>query len=127
MKVFCTYLCNFRERKDYYISLMPYGITTIASFLQSQRHEVILANLSSYGYMKGAELTLQHAPDVVAVSVFSYNRDESFRYIRELKKRNPGIIIIAGGHHPTFLHDEIITRYPEIDFIIKGEGEAAIA
>ena len=126
MKIICTYLCNYSDRKDYYISLMPCGLTTIASSLESHNHEVILANFSAYGYKKGVEMTLSHEPGAVAVSIFSYNRDESFKYIRELKKRSPGIIIIAGGHHPTFLHDEIARRYPEIDFIIRGEGESAI-
>lgn len=127
MKIICVYLCNYSDRNDYYISLMPYGITSIAAHLESQGFDVTLANLSSYGYKKAADLTLGINPDVAAVSIFSFNRSESFRYIRELKKRNPAITIIAGGQHPTFLCDEIAKRYPEIDHIITGEGEHAIS
>lgn len=127
MKVICAYLCNYSDRNDYYISLMPHGITSIASYLESLGFDVILANFSSYGYKKAVQLTLEQGADTVTVSIFSFNRDESFKYIRELKKRNPAITIITGGQHPTFLHDEIALRYPEIDYIIKGEGELAIA
>lgn len=126
MKITCTYLCNYADRDDYYLSLMPYGITSIASFLEKSGHEVTLANLSSFGYSKGAELTIKDNPDAVAVSIFSFNRTESFKYIKELKKLNSRIVIIAGGQHPTFLSEQIISRYPEIDFIIKGEGEYSL-
>lgn len=126
MKIFCTYLCDYTDRNDYYLSLMPYGITSIAAFLEKEGHEIILANLSSYGYFKGAELTNKYKPEVVAISIFSFNRIESFKYIQQLKKINKSLIIIAGGQHPTFLHDEILSRYPAIDFIIQGEGEYSI-
>jgi len=105
---------------------MPFGITSIAAFLEKEGHEVTLANLSSYGYKKGAELTISSKPDAVAVSIFSFNRTESFKYIKELKKKNNKIIIIAGGQHPTFLSDQIKSRYPEINFLIKGEGEYSV-
>ena len=126
MKIFCVYICDYKDRNDYFLSLMPYGITSIAAFLEKEGYIVTLANLSSYGYSKGVELTLNEKPDAVAISIFSFNRTESFRYIKELKKRNNRIIIIAGGQHPTFLSDLIISRYPEIDFIIKGEGEDSL-
>ncbi len=126
MKIFCVYLCDYNDRNDYYMSLMPYGITSIAAFLEKCGHDVTLANLSSYGFSKGAALTLKNAPDVVAVSIFSFNRTESFKYIKELKKKNSKLKIIAGGQHPTFLSEQIQLRYPEIDFIIRGEGELAI-
>ena len=126
MKVICAYLCNYSDRNDYYISLMPYGITCIAAYLESKGFEVVLANFSSCGYKKAVELTLAQDADVAAVSIFSFNHHESFKYIRELKKRNPDILIIAGGQHPTFLYDQIADRYPEINHIITGEGELAI-
>jgi len=126
MKIACIYLCDFKDRKDYYLSLMPYGITSIASFLENEGHEVILANLSSYGYKKAAEIIINLKPDAVAISIFSFNRTDSFKFIKELKKLNKSIIIIIGGQHPTFLYDEILTRFPEIDFIITGEGEYSI-
>ncbi len=126
MKIFAVYLCDYKDRNDYYLSLMPYGITTIASYLEQEGHEVTLANLSSFGYLKAVELTIAEKPHAVAVSIFSFNRTESFKYIRELKKRNKNIVIVAGGQHPTFLADQIMSHYPEIDFLVKGEGEYSI-
>jgi anaerobic magnesium-protoporphyrin IX monomethyl ester cyclase len=127
MKIVCTYLCDHRDRNDYFLSLMPVGVPSIAVYLERENHTVILANLSQQGAIKGAEVILKKKPDAVAVSIFSFNRTESFRLIRELKRKNKNLIIIAGGQHPTFLHEQILSEYPEIDYIVKGEGEAAIA
>ncbi len=127
MKVVCAYLCEFRDRDDYFISLMPTGAPSIASYLEREGHDVILANLSQYGAVKGAEAALKYNPDAVSVSIFSFNRNESLKFIRELKKRKKDLIVIAGGQHPTFLHDQLFDITPEIDFIVQGEGEIAVS
>ncbi|MHB8910943.1 MAG: B12-binding domain-containing radical SAM protein [Syntrophales bacterium] len=127
MKIACSYLCDYRDRNDYFLSLMPWGISSIAVYLEQENHTVILANLSQHGAIKGADVILKEKPDAVAVSIFSFNRTESFRLIRELKRKNKNLIIIAGGQHPTFLHERILSEYPEIDYIVRGEGEAATA
>ncbi|MCE5265040.1 MAG: cobalamin-dependent protein [Deltaproteobacteria bacterium] len=127
MKIACSYLCDYRDRNDYFLSLMPWGISSIAAYLERENHTVILANLSQHGAIKGAEIILKEKPDAVAVSIFSFNRTESFQLIRELKRKNRNLIIIAGGQHPTFLHEQILSEYPEIDYIVRGEGEAATA
>ena len=116
-------MCEYKDRDDYFMSLMPHGITSIAALLDKKGYDVVLANLSGYGWDKGVEKTLEEKPQAAIVSIFSFNRTESLKYIRELKKRDPEIILIAGGQHPTFLSEELMELYPEIDFIIKGEGE----
>lgn len=126
MKILCVYLCDFIDRDDYYLSLMPVGIVSIASFLEDEGHEVILANFSGYGYLKAAIETASIGPDAVAISIFSFNRTESLKYITELKRRYKRAVIIAGGQHPTFLAEQLISRYSEIDFIVSGEGENSI-
>lgn len=127
MKIVCAYLCEYRDKDDYYISLMPSGVPSIASFLEREGHNVILANLSESGAANGAEIIMREQPDAVAVSIFSFNRHESLKFIKELKKRNKDLIIIAGGQHPTFLHEQILKHCPEIDFIVRGEGETAVS
>ncbi len=127
MRVVCAYLCEFRDREDYFISLMPSGVPSIAAYLERDGHTVVLANLSQHGAVKGSEIITQQNPDAVTVSIFSFNRHESFRLITELKKRKKNLIIIAGGQHPTFLHKQIHSLHPEIDFIIRGEGEIAVS
>jgi anaerobic magnesium-protoporphyrin IX monomethyl ester cyclase len=40
-----------------------------------------------------------------------------------LKQAVPQLVIVYGGVHPTYQWDEILHDHPEIDIIVRGEGE----
>lgn len=46
--------------------------------------------------------------------------------IKALKKQLPQTLIIYGGVYPTFAFRHIMHSLPEVDFIVRGEGEAVI-
>jgi anaerobic magnesium-protoporphyrin IX monomethyl ester cyclase len=46
---------------------------------------------------------------------------------RAFKQHDPEIVTIFGGHHATAQDDIILQRHPEVDFIIRGEGEIALS
>lgn len=128
MKVLLCYICPAEGKDDYYMSLVPYGLFSAAAFLDSLNlHEVILCNYSSAGPERAAVHAAREKPDVIGVSVFTFNRSTSLHFIRKIKKLLPSVKIVAGGHHASFLADEILRRYPEIDLIIQGEGEKILA
>ncbi len=127
MKVLLAYLCHYRDRHDYHISLMPVGLVSIAAYLEKLGHEVILANYSRTGHRKAIREIYAHNPSVLGVSIFTHNRIDSMKLIQGIKKRLPKCVIVAGGPHITFLTDEYLRQYREIDFIIRGEGELAFA
>ncbi len=61
--------------------------------------------------------------DIIAFSCYIWNI-EKVLYIAEcLKKVNPNLIIILGGHEVSHDSKEILRDNPWIDFIIRGEGE----
>lgn len=125
MKILLAYLCHYEDRNDYYISLLPVGLVSIAAYLQSMGYEVILANFSKIGYRKALKDIHAIKPDVLGVSVFTHNRVDSIKLIQGVKKDLPKCKIVVGGPHVTFLTDEYLKRYSEIDYIIRGEGERA--
>lgn len=125
MKILLAYICEYHSRNDYYQSLLPCGLPSIAAAAESAGHEVTLANYSQYGYKKAADDILKRKPGLVGLSLFSYNRIETIKLIKELKKRDPRIVIAVGGHHATLLSGQLAARVPEIDHIITGEGETA--
>jgi len=57
-------------------------------------------------------------PDVIGVSVYIWNRVQSFQLIEILKKQNPCLNIIVGGPEVSF-EDELVDDY----FVVGGEGE----
>jgi hypothetical protein len=65
------------------------------------------------------------APDVLAVSVYLFNRTFVARLLRRFRILRPECVIIGGG--PEFLgsNEDVIMRDAWCDVIIRGEGEIA--
>lgn len=59
---------------------------------------------------------------VFAITCYTDNRENVIQLAEDIKKIRPSSTIILGGHHPTFLAEEMLTNY-DIDIIIRGEGE----
>jgi radical SAM superfamily enzyme YgiQ (UPF0313 family) len=59
------------------------------------------------------------SPDVVAISFMSYDRRLAFMAARISKKM--GLPVIAGGVHPTFLPDDVVST-GLFDVIVAGDG-----
>ena len=127
MKVLLAYLCHYKDRHDYFMSKMPVGIVSIAAYLEKQRFNVTLANFSQMGYRKALHEISQIKPAVLGLSLFTHNRIDTLKLIKAVKKALPRTLIVIGGPHATFLADEIIGRYSEVDYIIAGEGEKSFS
>jgi len=71
----------------------------------------------------------QIRPDVVGLSTMTWQYGTCVRIVRLLRRWMPKVKIVLGGYHPTLMYEEIgrSEEAPLIDFIIRGEGEAAFA
>ena len=65
-------------------------------------------------------------PDMVLTSGFTCNTYSCARTAELTKKINPNIITVVGGIHFSFTPDESLQNYPEIDIIVRGEGEQTL-
>ena len=123
---------------------VPLGIAYIAATLEKTRRyevEVLDALIEGdtqvgvpindgafirYG-ITDAELTRRiqdFKPDVVAVScLFSAVQEDMANVCSVAKSVNPDIITIVGGVHAGNMAEEIMDLYPQVDFVIVGEGE----
>jgi anaerobic magnesium-protoporphyrin IX monomethyl ester cyclase len=66
---------------------------------------------------------LAEDPDVVAFSVYLWNRRETLDLTDALCVARPELRIILGGPEVSFEGEEIVTRHPGITALIRGEGE----
>src|SRR5262245_36277751 len=69
-------------------------------------------------------LLAEHEPDVVGLSVMTFQRKTAKAIIDLVRKRRPGVRIVIGGYDPS-LAPEAYTDDPDcgVDFIVRGEGE----
>ena len=66
-------------------------------------------------------------PEVVAVSTMCWNARHVFEVCRILKGARPQIVIVLGGPEVGPISEEVLAKHPEIDVIVRGEGEVTFA
>ena len=67
------------------------------------------------------------SPDIVAPSTLSTcNADLTLRVTTMAKTISPEIQTVVGGLHFSVLAEEVLRKYPQVDFIVRGEGEVTL-
>ena len=109
----------------------PLGILQLAAYLESKNDKwdisVLDCQAEGLGWTK-LERYLDQAEAVVVVAsaLATCNTYTILRTLEIAKKVNPEVKTVVGGQHFTALADESLKMYPEIDFIIRGEGEETL-
>ena len=72
---------------------------------------------------KITEILYQKKPDIIGFSILHANRWGGIEIARIAKKINPDVKIVFGGIGATFLWQHFLTHFPEVDYVVIGEGE----
>jgi len=110
----------------------PFGIIQLAAFLEREVKDVDIEVLDCNARRvdwDGMEKQIESAkPDIVASSALATcNTYVVARTLETAKKANPRALTVAGGQHFTATAQESLEAYPEIDVIVRGEGEQTLA
>jgi len=105
------------------------GIASIGANL-GDRHDVYLIDLIRKRRKLRRYLTqtlLNIRPQVVGLSTMTWQYATCIKLIRLIRRLLPGVKIVLGGYHATLMYREIADapEAAQIDFMIRGEGEAA--
>ncbi len=110
----------------------PLGILNLAAYLR--RHdpsldiEVLDCQVELIDWRTVEKRIEALRPDVVAPnSLATCNAYKGLRIAGIAKKVNPNITTIVGGQHYTALAEQALESYPEIDLVVRGEGEQTLA
>src|SRR5262249_27050150 len=69
-----------------------------------------------------SHLVREIEPDVVGLSIMTFQRATALKLARLVKQVRPHARIVVGGYDPS-LAPEAYAGLPEVDFIVRGEGE----
>jgi anaerobic magnesium-protoporphyrin IX monomethyl ester cyclase len=107
------------------ISIVPIGLYYVGALLKEKGYDVHLLNWHRIDETpQEIEKTLrQEKPDVIGFSLFHANRWGAIDIARKAKALDPHVKIVFGGIGATFLWEHFLTHFPEVDFIVLGEGE----
>jgi anaerobic magnesium-protoporphyrin IX monomethyl ester cyclase len=110
----------------------PYGILQLAAYLEKEvkdvEVEILDCNAEQVDW-KQMEKRIEAAnADVVASSsLATCNAYVAARTLETAKRVDSRTLTVAGGQHFTATAQESLETYPEIDVIVRGEGEQTLA
>ncbi|MBW1747725.1 MAG: cobalamin-dependent protein [Deltaproteobacteria bacterium] len=107
------------------VTVPPIGIYYIGAVLKENHYDVEILNWSRIHETPEAieGILREKKPDVIGFSILQANRWGGIDIARIAKQIDPSVKIVFGGVAPTFLWEHFLTHFPEIDFVVIGEGE----
>lgn len=101
----------------------------LAAYARQRGHEVVvLAYAARQDLDATVDAVLAASPDLVGLGVaFQNNVDDYVLLLRALRARGYRGHLTCGGHVPTFCWEELLTELPELDSVVRHDGEETLA
>ncbi|MGC8493790.1 MAG: PqqD family peptide modification chaperone [Syntrophobacteraceae bacterium] len=115
-------------------NLPPLGLINLATVLKPTKNNVKIfdfpldirrksLSMDSNIYRQCAKEILDFAPDLAGFSVQCTTLPPAVSIARELRKLAPQLRIVFGGPNASSIDERILSRFPFLDAIVRGEGE----
>jgi len=106
----------------------PLGILYIATLLRQEGIEVTILDQAAEGYSikKTAKWVEKQDPDILGFSALASSGKTAARIAQKVKQNNPNITTVFGNYYATFNDKRVLKTYPQVDIIVRGEGEETI-
>ncbi len=119
-----SYQGDVREKKSQY--MFPYSLVFLQNYLAKSGLRSHLFDLFDQeekkllDYCRGVERPL------VGITSQTYNRYDAVAVARHVKQVCPSAIVVVGGKHFSYCAQECLEDIPEIDIVVRGEGEVTL-
>jgi anaerobic magnesium-protoporphyrin IX monomethyl ester cyclase len=109
----------------------PLSLLYLSYAIQNSRlHECELFDLeliiASRNHFNVEEMVASLNFDVFGITATTFTRHEAVSVIKMIRKHHPGKKIIVGGVHFMQCDIDTLTNIPEVDIVVRGEGETVI-
>jgi radical SAM superfamily enzyme YgiQ (UPF0313 family) len=104
------------------------GILSLKSFVRSKGFEAEVMDMAIENLAADSALPmiLEMNPETLGISMLDDTKSMGFSLIKKVKAAGYRGKIILGGYFPTFSSTDILNDFPEVDFIVRGEGELTL-
>jgi len=106
---------------------MPNGALTSLAGNVDAHHHVAVADLILVQdrVLPAVERLLdEHRPDVVGLSIMTFQRRTALRLIGHIRRLCPNVRVVVGGYDPSLAPEAYAEPSSEVDAVVRGEGEA---
>lgn len=103
----------------------PLGLAYIASYLERAGFcvEILDANAEFLTIKETSERIIKSPAKYIGVNAVSIMMPVVCEISRQVKSKDKGKFIFIGGPHVTFMPEDTLKNCPEIDLVVRGEGE----
>lgn len=107
-------------------SWLPLGLLYVGGALQQAGYGVALYDaMTRFDTLDQVRQTLRHQqPGAVFVSCITATVLDGIEVCRIAKQEAPNTLTVLGNTHPSFMYAEVLQEYPEVDVVVRDEGEA---
>ncbi len=120
--------CDVRDSMG--VQPPPLGLGYIASYIRTYGdhevmiHDALFARSTNEEFCSVLE---SFTPEVVGISgTATPSIYDTYRAARVVKRFDSKTLVVAGGAHVTFEDTNVLVECPEIDIVVRGEGEATM-
>lgn len=101
------------------------GVAYIAAALQKNGYEVTVIDCPPLGitYDGLKQKIALFKPDIVGITSVTVTFSSAAQAAKVIKESYPKALIVLGGPHVTVLDEQIVRENPQVDVIVRGEGE----
>lgn len=119
-------LVNPYETEQDGFSNPPLGLLYLAGTLLHHGFEVMVVDGCKEGKNAVIKALSEYMPDFVGISCLTPGRKRAIEIASLAKQICGKIPVILGGAHPTIMYRQILEHYPDVDYIVMGEGEQTL-
>jgi hypothetical protein len=112
----------------------PLGLLSLAASVRCEDVDVEVLDFNLRGiadhsfvdhgfYEKALSLIEQRSPDVIGLTSMVVNSHVALELGRRAKAVDPAVRVVLGGTHFSPIAEEVLVRYPWVDYVVEGEGE----
>lgn len=119
---------NIYNVRDHTSLQPPIGLAYISGYLKSLNLDVTLYD--SFALQIRRERILSYVidlkPDILGMTLMTNNIPQTIRFLEDLKKELPNLLVVLGGPHPTTMYASLLESSDTIDIAVIGEGEYTV-
>ncbi|PNU20633.1 B12-binding domain-containing radical SAM protein [Geothermobacter hydrogeniphilus] len=106
----------------------PLGLAALAAYLLRAGFDcrIIDINADPAGERRLLELLRSERPAWLGFSCTTASFLDGVRLARLARRELPAVRTVFGGAHVSALQEQVLRDYPEVDFVVVGEGEATL-
>jgi anaerobic magnesium-protoporphyrin IX monomethyl ester cyclase len=119
---------NIREIKplgEVNLPIIPLGLGYIAAMLKLHglSSKVLDMNVLEMRLNELKKYAAKYEPNIVGITSMTSNYSSAINVVKAIKSWFPKTYVVMGGVHATFMFEEILRTVPQVDAVVRYEGE----